>query len=662
MNMTAENAVWYSILVCLSGTVACLAIPRNKARAGGIALATVALASGLVLLGCLQVLWAGPGRPWSIFALPSYGFSLRLHVDGLSAVFLGLIAVVAVPATLFSVRYLEHYPDGSPRRYYPAYLIFMAAMYGIVCTTDTMYFFFIFWQAMTFAAYALIQFEKNKPENRWAAIKYLVMMQIACFATLLGAALVAPDHAVLVNQETLLPYDFDAIRHSLPALMETKPNAVHLAFFCFLVGFGIKMGIWPFGRVWLPDAHPAAPSPVSALLSGVMIKTGVYGVMRYFLWLVPLEGQAGYPARTWGWILAGLGVASLLIGTLQALSQEQSKRLLAFSSIGQVGYILFGIGMTLILLVSPDPGSAGLAAAAFFGALFHTVNHGLFKGLLFLSAGSVLYATGTQRLSQLGGLAKAMPLTAVCAMAGSMAIVGVPFWNGFVSKWTLFQAGIRGAEFAPLLMLGTAVAIFTSALTLAALVKFFGGMFLGRKPDWMDRSRLEAREAPSAMVWPQIILATACLGLGLFPHWAHGLLQQALAASQSGLAVLLVIVPAEPGGAWTGLAGFEGASRFAPLVLLSVGALVWLGVVMLSKAGKSVRTPAVPWLCGYALPQEENRFKARQWYREFVRLFHWLALAPPAEPESPSRRIGADPPVSFPPRKTDHSPHPTTQP
>ncbi len=184
-----------------------------------------------------------------------------------------------------------------------------------------------------------------------------------------------------------------------------------LALVLFLVGFGIKAGMWPFGQMWLPDAHPAAPSPVSSLLSGVMIKTGVYGLMRSFLWLIPAASIADYPAQTWGMILAVLGTVTLFIGTMQALKQEQSKRLLAFHSIGQVGYIILGLGACVALLPAglANSGVMALAAVGFYGALFHTLNHGIFKSLLFLDAGSMLYATGTQDLNRMGGLMKFMP-------------------------------------------------------------------------------------------------------------------------------------------------------------------------------------------------------------------------------------------------------------
>jgi formate hydrogenlyase subunit 3/multisubunit Na+/H+ antiporter MnhD subunit len=297
--------------------------------------------------------------------MPKFGFALRIYVDGLTAVFLLLAALIAVPASFYSILYMRHYRDYSVARYYPYFLLFLAAMYGLLSTTDMMWFFFIFWQLMTLPGYALIRFEYRKRQNVWAANKFLIMMQIACAATMIGAELLAIGGKA-VSGSANLKYDFDTVSANLPLLLATRPGITALAFGLFLTGFGIKMGMWPFGQVWLPDAHPAAPSPVSAMLSGVMLKTGVYGLMRYFLWLVPVRAQADYPLARWGMLVAVLGTITLFTGTMQALKQEQSKRLLAFHSIGQIGYILLGMGTCMALLPVNTPATAALATIGFF--------------------------------------------------------------------------------------------------------------------------------------------------------------------------------------------------------------------------------------------------------------------------------------------------------
>ena len=349
-------------------------------------------------------------------------------------------------------------------------------------------------------------------------------------------------------------------------LLASRPGLTALAFGLFLAGFGIKMGMWPFGQFWLPDAHPAAPSPVSAMLSGVMIKTGVYGVMRYFLWLVPARAQADYPLARWGMLVAVLGTITLFTGTMQALKQEQSKRLLAFHSIGQVGYILLGTGTCMALLPANTPATAALATIAFFGALFHVLNHGLFKGLLFLNAGSMLHATGTQDLNRMGGMMKFMPLTAITALIASFSISGVPLFNGFVSKWSIYVAAIQGSSSAHYLVVCAVIAILTSALTLASFIKFFGVSFLSRTSELVRERAARGRlEVPWMMQGPQLALAFCCVLLGVVPSIGFRLIARALEASRGGLGTALANVSPMLSRPVAGLAERDSAAVFAPL-------------------------------------------------------------------------------------------------
>ena len=478
--LTPEQSVIAAILVCIGGAVLTLFCSGRRTLAGWLAFGIMLVTAGLVgyAVGDVFTL-ASPGRPATFFEIPSLGFALRLYVDGLTAMFLLLAALISVPASFYSIVYMRHYQDYGVARYYPYFLLFLAAMYGLVSTTDMMWFFFIFWQMMTLPGYALIRFEHRNPANVRAANKYLIMMQIACAVTMIGAEMLAVGGTAAAGGQSL-KYDFDTVSANLPALLRDKPGLAAVAFGCFLVGFGIKMGMWPFGQVWLPDAHPAAPSPVSAMLSGVMIKTGVYGLMRYFLWLVPAASTGEFPLARWGVVVAVLGTITLFTGTMQALKQEQSKRLLAFHSIGQIGYILLGTGACMTLLPVHTPVALGLATIGFFGALFHALNHGLFKSLLFLNAGSMLHATGTQDLNKMGGLMKFMPLTAVTALIASFSISGVPLFNGFVSKWSIYVATVQGSGSQGFLAVCAVVAILTSALTLASFIKFFGVSFLSR--------------------------------------------------------------------------------------------------------------------------------------------------------------------------------------
>jgi hydrogenase-4 component B len=627
--ISPEQAVVVSIFICITGAVLTLLISHHKTAAGWFTFVITAITAVFIFSAAATVLTTGPALHATAFlVVPKLGFALRIYVDGLSAIFLALTALIAVPASLYSIEYMRHYEQYSVARYYPYFLLFLAAMYGLLSTTDMMWFFFIFWQLMTLPGYALIRFEHRKPENIKAANKYLIMMEIACIVTMIGAELVAPSGVTSVGMK----YDFDMVSANMPGLLSAAPGRTALAFALFLVGFGIKMGMWPFGQIWLPDAHPAAPSPVSAMLSGVMIKTGVYGLMRYFLWLVPSTGGwAHYPIAEWGMIIAILGTITLFTGTMQALKQEQSKRLLAFSSIGQIGYILLGIGVCMALLSVGNHKLTALATIGFFGALYHVINHGVMKSLLFLNAGSMLYATGTQDLNKLGGLMKFMPLTAITTLVASFSISGVPLFNGFVSKWSIYVAAIQGSESAKYLAVCVIVAILTSALTLAAFIKFFGSSFLSRastlvKTQVQKRDRIEVGWI---MQLPQVFLAAMCILLGIMPTVVFHLLQHAMEASRQAYGAALANTAPMTGSPLAGVQELQGVAVYMPFALAAVLGLLFLIAHLISKLGGARRRTAVPWLCGYVREADCHRYTAHNFYGEIKRYFRWLGGAAP---------------------------------
>ncbi|MGO9203411.1 MAG: proton-conducting transporter membrane subunit [Limisphaerales bacterium] len=636
--LTPEQSVLAAILVCVTGAVLTLLVWRYRTAAGWLAFATTAASAALIFGAVGHVLRAGAGPQARFDVIPQIGLVLRFSVDGLTALFLLLAAGIALPAALYSILYMRHYQGYSAGRYYAYFLLFLAAMYGLVSTTDMMWFFFIFWQLMTLPGYALIRFEHRRAGHVRAANKFLIMMQLACAATMVGAELLAVTGAAAGGSQGL-KYDFDTVSRNLPLMLATRPATTAWAFTLFLIGFGIKMGMWPFGQVWLPDAHPAAPSPVSAMLSGVMIKTGVYGLIRYFLWLVPPAAQADFPLARWGMVVTLLGVVTLFTGTAQALKQEQAKRLLAFHSIGQVGYILFGAGACMSLLSAAGPLAASLAALALCGALFHVLNHGIFKALLFLNAGSMLHATGTQDLNQMGGLMKFMPLTAATALVASFSISGVPLFNGFVSKWSIYAATVQGTAMVKYLALCAAIAILTSVLTLASFVKFFGGSFLSRASARVV-ARASARgrlEVPWLMQLPQVILALLCVLLGVLPAIGFRLLESALDASRQGYGTVLADAATMRTGAWLRLENASATAVFAPLALGAVLGSLFLAARWLSKLGSAKRRAVAPWLCGYALEADCHRYCAHQFYGELKRCFRWLGGTPPPRREEPSK-------------------------
>lgn len=596
---------------------------RNRRLAGWTAAAATSAAALFALRVAAEVLLSGQSAvvELPLVRTPDASF-VRLSVDGLSAFFLGLVAVLSVLAALYSIPYMEHHRDYGVGRYYPNLLLFVAGMYAIVVVNDLMIGFFLAWHLMTIPSFLLVRFEHRRPESVRAARRYLVMMEAACALVMFGALLAAPEAGPLSVR-----FDVDSIRDHLPALLARRQDLVLAAFALFFVGFGVKAGVWPFGRMWLPDAHPAAPSPVSALLSGVMIKTGVYGLLRTFLWMIPAAGAERFPLSLCGLTIAALGTVTLFVGTAQALRQESTKRLLAFHSIGQIGYIVLGLGASVALL---GAGLPALAAVALSGALFHTLNHALFKGLLFLNAGSILYAVETQDLNRLGGLGRRMPATALTALVASAAIAGVPLTNGFAGKWTIYVACFRGAEGVPALALFGAVAVLTSALTLASFMKFYGVSFLSRtsrlvaeKSAAVEGGRLEVGRL---MGLPQMLLAAACLGIGLFPWPALRLIGRALRTSAHGLGEILA--PALPaagtnaGGVLILLGG--GAAVLVPAAVGAALLVLIVSAVLLSKAGGAERRAAEPWLCGYARESEALRYGAHNLYADAKRMTRFV--------------------------------------
>jgi formate hydrogenlyase subunit 3/multisubunit Na+/H+ antiporter MnhD subunit len=347
-----------------------------------------------------------------------------------------------------------------------------------------------------------------------------------------------------------------------------SPAARNAVFLLALLGFGSKAGIMPL-HVWLPRAHPAAPSHVSALMSGVMIKLGVYGLLR-----VGLDLLGGGPAW-WGALLIGLGALSAVIGVLYALMENDLKRLLAYSSVENIGLVFIGLGAGFLFLSLGVTGAALLALAA---ALYHALNHAAFKGLLFLGAGSVLHATRTRDMNRLGGLIRGLPWTAACFLTGSLAIAGLPPLNGFVSEWLLFQSLLPGIGstvplVAPLMTLAVGVLALTGGLAAAGFVKAFGITFLAipRSP-----AAEHAHEAPRSMRVGMGILAAMCAGLGL----AAVLVLPALAAALAAPA--RVAPPALPLGSGLSLLMPGGFARMSPILVavglaLTVGS-TWLGV------------------------------------------------------------------------------------
>ena len=538
-------------------------------------------------------------------------------VDSFSGFFIGIISLMAILTSFYSIEYMEHYKDYSLRRYYLNFQLFIIGMILLVTVDDLSIGFTIAWQLMTIASYYLVKFEFRKQENIRSANKYLILMELA-WVLIIGATL-------LINGIT---YN-DSLHTITEKIAATDRSYLYLIYGLLFTGFAFKAGVFPLGQLWLPDAHSIAPSPISALLSGVMIKTGVYGIIRTFFWLIPQnEMQLGF---IWGIVIASFGVVTLFIGTTQALKQNDAKRLHAYHSIGQMGYIVFAIGCSLVMFNTDDQLLKLLSVVSIIGALYHTLNHTIFKGLLFLSTGSVLYATDTKDLNKLGGLIKIMPATALVAGIASLSIAGMPSFSGFASKWTIITASILSGEKTIYLVMFGIVALFTSAITLASYVKFYGMTFTSTGTQWNVKKTI--KEVPVIMILPKVILAVLCVVQGLLPYFYYELFFNIFKKSEGSIIYSMFnsidfnsLVNNSLMGVTLGIpvSGVTTSGAvIVPVVTLIIIIIAVIFSVILKKSGGSTEKEAETWLCGYQDLNNLNRYKSKNMYSAFKKMVHW---------------------------------------
>jgi len=530
--------------------------------------------------------------PW---AVPGGSFAVRL--DGLSAFF--LVPVLAVPA-LGAVYGLGYYPQARlGARAVRLQLLYglCAATMALVVVADGAILFLVAWEVMALSGFLLVLTEHERPEAQRAAFVYLASAHAGYLALVAAFALLAKAAGSFAF----------ARMAGLPA----EGGLATAVFALALGGFGLKAGLLPL-HFWLPGAHAAAPSHVSAVLSGVLLKTGVYGLLRVTSFF---DG----PPLAWGATLLVAGAASGVLGVAFALAQHDLKRLLAYHSVENIGIIVMGAGLALL---GRARGDATLVLLGFGGAVLHVVNHALFKALLFLCAGAVVQATGTREIDQLGGVGKAMPRTAALFLLGAAAISGLPPLNGFASEWLVALASLRtvfnlGPEPHPhYAVLAAPVLALIGGLAAACFAKVFGTVFLGsgRSPH-----AALAREPPAAMLLPAAALASACLAIGLAP----AALLPALSRAAAHWARL-------PEAVLSGPAAEAGAS--AMRVSLVAAALLALAAALLLWRRRRLPSPqptAETWGCGLARPTARMQYTGSSFAEMLVLRFGW-AFAPRA--------------------------------
>jgi len=582
-------------LAAASGLPA-LVLPRRGAWGQRASTALLVVASCAGLVGAARGLFE-PESPNVFLAWPAVGDGL-VGLDPLSAFFLVPIFLVGALASIYALGY---YPQPlNPRTGRSIQLFFgiLVAGMGLLVVARHALTFLLGWEAMALSAFLLVGAESDRAEARRASLVYLL-------ATHAG---------------TLSLFCMFALWRSATGSFELKAaegmgmGAMGATFVLALLGFGLKAGIMPL-HFWLPGAHAAAPSHVSAMLSGVVLKMGIYGLVRT-LSLLP-----AFPA-SWGGIVLFLGAASALLGVVFAIAQHDLKRLLAYHSVENIGIILMGLALAM---AGRSLGRPELVALGLGGCLLHTWNHSFFKSLLFLGAGSVVRATGTRRIDELGGLERAMPATAALFLAGAVAICGLPPLNGFVSELMVYL-GLFGAATAqgPLSVSGALAAAalaMVGALAVACFVKVFGAVFLGEPRS--GRSA-RAREAPASMLTPMAALALACVAIGAAPALVAPAIDAAVATWGGAAAdgAVSLNAPSVSEAAPLGVVGAISASLIA--------ATAALALVLSRSRARAARGPT--WDCGYARPTSRMQYTASSFARSIVGMFAW-AIKPPAEPE-----------------------------
>lgn len=484
------NALFLALLLYLLAGCLPLLLHRSLAVAKACHIALLALGTICGLYGVFA--GSGGALPEQFSCTWLHQFSFALRLDGLARIFLVPILLLAPVLGLYGYHYLHHREQAlrivASHFFFALLLIAMV----VVALADNMLSFALAWELMSLSSFFLVLFDWQKKTVQEAGLRYLLFTQG-------GALCVFAAFGLMYSASGSLGF---AGLSSLPQEVKT------IAFVLALVGFGSKAGIMPL-HIWLPHAHPAAPSHVSALMSGVMIKMGIYGLLRLVVLLGP---PSPFMART----LIGLGICSGILGVVYALGKQDFKRMLAYSSIENIGIVLIGCGLGLLGVVSGKP---LMALLGFCGGLLHVCNHALFKSLLFLAAGAVLHATGTRESDHLGGLIKRLPVTGRCFLTGSVAISGLPPLNGFVSEFLIYYAGFLGLALPGMDMLLAMAALLALAtiggLAAACFTKAVGMIFLGEpRRSWPQ----PLVEAGATMRLSMILLSLGCVVVGLWPE------------------------------------------------------------------------------------------------------------------------------------------------
>jgi formate hydrogenlyase subunit 3/multisubunit Na+/H+ antiporter MnhD subunit len=561
------------------------------------------LVDPLCALVCAALVWIGVaslGHAPSVLTLPLglpwVGVNFRL--DALSSAFLVLIGLGGAGACLYAIGYGRHEPE--PNRIVPFVPSFLAGMTMVVLADDAFTFLFA-WELMSLSSWALVLAHHKEEGNAQAAFVYLIMAVFSGLTLLLAFGLLASGAGS--------GFTFAAIRANHPAAMTAAA-----VFVLAIIGAGSKAGLVPL-HVWLPLAHPAAPSHVSALMSGVMTKVAVYGFIRIVFDL------AGPPAWWQAVIVLILGGVTAVMGVLHALMERDLKRLLAYSTVENIGIIFIGLGLAMAFRSNGFTVGAVLALTA---ALFHALNHTLFKSLLFFGAGAVLHGTGLRDMGRLGGLIHRMPWTHFAMLAGAVAISAIPPLNGFVSEWMTFQAILLRPELPQwglkiMIPVDGALLALTAALAAACFVRMHGVTFLGRA---RGAAAQTAHEADVWSIAAMVLFTALCVLPGLFPGFVIDALSPVTAALLDGR------MPVQKGDAWLTLVpvSAQRGSYNGLLVFLFITASTMLVVALVHRFASDAKRRSAIWDCGFPDPRPETQYTAESFSQPIRRVFGTLVF------------------------------------
>jgi len=577
-------------LAILVGAALAMVAMREHRHVNTVFTILVVAGCSLGVIPAVEVLYSGSSQTVA-FASTLPGGDWIIGIDPLSAVFLIALFGVGAAAAVYGVGYMA-LDSRTPA--WPCHALFaleLVALAIVICAQGVMLFMGA-WELMAIGSLLLILTEYKHAEARRAGLIYIV-------ATHVGTLALFAMFAVLAR--TGSDWSFSALATGTTTASGARNAVLALS----LVGFGVKAGLFPL-HFWLPPAHAAAPSHVSALLSGVIIKVGIYGLLR----VITLVGA---PPAWWGWLVLGLGVLSAVLGVLWALAQHDIKRLLAYHSVENIGIILMGLGAGAL---GTAYGHRSLAILGYAAALLHTLNHALFKSILFLGAGTVYRLTGTRNMEDLGGLARRMPLTWLAFVVGSAAIIGVPPLNGFVSEWLVFQTLFRAGHSTDALRLAVLAVPFLAlvgGLALACFVKVCGVVFLGSP---RTSRALTTSEPGLRLDLPPLVLAMACVLIGCLPV---AVLPPMILA---GGFVAGVAVPPSEAGVMAAMVGAKEISIIAAVLAL-IAASIWL---ILQRLRRNVQVRhSETWSCAYALPTVRMQYTASSFAAPLLGIFGSLS-------------------------------------